>query len=249
MPRPATYSADPIQLLRLMWAPSTKVGRSGTTVSSLIRAAIDLADSDGLEALTMRGLAEQAGIGTMTLYGYLPGKAELVELMLDELASTTYDGHVLPSAKRGWNQGLRHIVERNYTHTLNHGWAANIAPARPLLGPGNSAKYEAELAALEGIGLSDHEMEHTLTTVLGMTSAAVRWELGLRQVRADSQLTDQQWWALFRPILGHAMGGMDLTISTRVGQSTESAGDPYASLQAGLDIFLDGLAQRLNPSA
>jgi len=245
VPRTATRTGDPLQLLQLMWAPATKVGRTGTTVRALTQAGIDLADDSGLEALTMRAVAERAGIGAMTLYGYVPGKAELVELMLDQLAATTYDGHDLPAAQIGWREGLRHIAERNYAHTVQHAWAANIPPARPILGPGNCLKYEAELAPLDGIGLSDHEMEHSLTTVLGMTAAAARWQLGLQRVRADSHLSDEQWWALSQPVLGAAMDGMDLPISSRVGQTTASAGNPYASLQAGLALFLDGLDRRL----
>ncbi len=232
-----------------MWAPTTKVGRTGTTVRSLTQAAIDLADAKGLEALTMRAVTQQVGIGAMTLYGYVPGKAELVELMLDQLAATTYNAHDLPAARNGWREGLRHIAERNYAQTLDHAWAANIAPARPILGPGNCLKYEAELAPLDGIDLSDHKMEHILTTVLGMTTAAARWQVGLQSVRTDSHLSDEQWWALSQPVLGTAMEGMDLPISSRVGQTTASAGDPYASLQAGLDLFLDGLSQRLKATS
>lgn len=245
MPRTATRTGDPLQLLQLMWAPATKVGRTGTTVGALTQAAIELADDSGLEALTMRAVAERAGIGAMTLYGYVPGKAELVELMLDQLAATTYDGHDLPAARTGWREGLRHVAERNYVHTVQHAWAANIAPARPILGPGNCLKYEAELTPLDGIGLSDRDMEQALATVLGMTSAAARWQLGLQRVRADSHLSDEQWWALSQPILGSAIEGMDLPISRRVGQTTASAGDPHASLKAGLMLFLDGLAGRL----
>lgn len=245
MPRSTNRTGNPIQLLQLMWAPNTKVGRTGTTVSSLTQVAIDLADTNGLDALTMRAVASQVGIGAMTLYGYVPGKAELIELMLDQLAATTYAGYDLPAAKQGWSQSLRHIAERNYTHTLAHAWAANVAPTRPILGPGNCLKYEAELAPLDNIGLDEHEMEHVLTTVLGMTSAAARWQVGLEQVRTDSQLTDQQWWALSQPVLGAAMEDMDLPISSRVGQATASAGNPYASLQAGLGLLIDGLSHRL----
>lgn len=248
MSRSTTGTGDPIKLLQLMWAPTTKVGRTGTTVHSLTQVAIDLANTDGLEALTMRGVAKQIGIGAMTLYGYVPGKAELIELMLDQVAATTYEGHDLPAAQQGWRAGLHHIAERNYATSVRHGWAANIAPARPILGPGNCLKYEAELAPLDGIGLSDHEMEHVLTTVLGMVGAAARWQVGLQGVRSESHLNDEQWWALSQPVLGSAMEGMDLPVSSRVGQTTASAGDPYASLLAGLDLFLDGLSHRLTSS-
>ncbi len=249
MPRTAPPTADPIKLLQLMWAPSTKVGRTGTTVRSVTQTAIDFADASGLEALTMRAVAQEVGIGAMTLYGYVPGKAELVELMLDQLAATTYDGHDQPTATHGWREGLRHVAERNFAHTVQHAWSANVAPARPILGPGNCLKYEAELAPLDGIGLSDHDMEHVLTTVLGMTSAAARWQVGLDRVRTDSQLSDAQWWALSQPVLGAAMEGMALPVSSRVGQTTASAGDPPNSLKVGLDLLLNGLSAQLQTTA
>lgn len=245
MPRAASPTADPVHLLQLMWAPSTKVGRTGMTVRALTQEAIDFADTNGLEALTMRALAQEVGIGAMTLYGYVPGKAELLELMLDQLAATTYDGHDRPIAKNGWRAGLRHICERNYAHTVQHAWSASVPPARPILGPGHCLKYEAELAPLNDIGLSDHDMEHVLTTVLGMTGAAARWQIGLDRVRTDSQLSDAQWWALSQPVLGAAMEGMTLPISSRVGQATASAGTPYDSLHVGLDLVLNGLSARL----
>lgn len=245
MPRTAPPTADPIQLLQLMWAPSTKVGRTGTTVRSVIQTAIDFADANGLEALTMRAVAQEVGIGAMTLYGYVPGKAELLELMLDQLAATTYDGHDQPTAKNGWRKGLRHVAERNYAHTVQHAWSASVPPARPILGPGNCLKYEAELGPLNDIGLSDHDMEHVLTTLLGMASAAARWQIGLDRVRTDSQLSDAQWWALSQPVLGAAMEDMTLPISSRVGQTTASAGNPYDSLQVGIDLFLLGLSTQL----
>lgn len=55
--------------------------------------------------------------------------------------------------------------------------------------------------------------------------------------------------ALSHPVLGTAMEGMDLPVSSRVGQSTASAGNPWASLQAGLELLLDGLTQRIDGSA
>jgi len=242
VPRSTTRTGDPVTLLQLLWAPGTKVGRSGTTLEAMTQAAIDLADARGLEALTMRAVADRIGVGAMTLYGYVPGKPELLELMLDQVAGTTYQGHPLPGSLPGWREGLRHIVDRNYAHALDHGWSTAVPPARPIVGPGNSLKYEAELAPLDGIGLTDHLMDHALTTVLGMTNAAARWHLGLERVRADTQLTDDQWWALSQPIVSPALNELDLPISTRVGQTVASAGDPHATLHAGLELILNGLA-------
>jgi len=233
-------------LLEVLWAPSTRVGRSGATVGAIIEAAIDLADGAGLEALTMRSVAERVGVGAMTLYGYVPGKAELLELMLDRVAGATYEGRPLPVDEPDWRAALRYVGLRNFAHALDHRWMVEVPSARPILGPGVCRKYEVELAPLDGIGLSDREMDHVLTTVLALAGSAARWQVGLDRVRAESRLTDAQWWRLSEPFLAEAMEGVELPISRRVGESVASAGDPRESLEVGLELLLDGLERRLS---
>ncbi len=243
MPRSPKRTADQLSLLQLMWAPSTKVGRSGLTVVALTEAAVELADERGLEALTMRAVAERVGIGAMTLYGYVPGKSELLELMLDSIAATTYAPGDRPGDQPDWQAAVRHSAERNYAHALAHGWSVEVPPGRPILGPGICQKYEWELAPLDGIGLPDETMDHVVTTVVSMATGAARWQLGLDRVRADSQLSDESWWALSQPVLASAMDGRDLPISSRVGTTIASAGDPHASLLAGIDLLITGLSR------
>lgn len=230
-----------------MWAPSTKVGRTGATAATVTEAAIALADEHGLEALTMRAVAERVGVGAMTLYGYVPGKSELLELMLDAVAGTTYEVGDRPGDQDGWQAALRHIAERNYSHALMHGWSVELPPGRPILGPGVCLKYESELTPLDGIGLSDEAMDHVVTTVVNMATGAARWQLGLDRVRAASQLPDDRWWALSQPVLASAMEGLELPISTRVGTTIASAGDPHASLVAGVELLIAGLGSRPGP--
>lgn len=242
MPRSSKRTADQLSLLQLMWAPATKVGRSGLTVARLIESAVSLADERGLESLTMRAVAEQVGIGAMTLYGYVPGKPELIELMLDSVAGTTYGADDRPADQPDWQDALRHMAERNFAHAVEHGWSVEVPPGRPILGPGICQKYEWELAPLDGIGLSDEAMDHVVTTVVNMATGAARWRLGLDRVRADSQLSDENWWALSQPVLGSAMAGMELPISARVGTTVASAGNPRASLQAGIELLIAGVS-------
>jgi AcrR family transcriptional regulator len=246
MTRASGGAGDRFRLLQLMWAPSTRVGRSGATVGAIVEAAIDLADRAGLEALTMRAVAERVGVGAMTLYGYLPGKTELLELMLDRVAGATYQRRPLPVDEPDWRAALRYVGRRNVEHALDHRWTVEVPSARPILGPGVCRKYEAELAPLDGIGLSDREMDHVLTTVLNLAGSAARWQVGLDRVRAESRLTDEQWWRLSEPLLAEAMDGLELPISRRVGESVASAGDPLASLEVGLELLLDGLDRRLS---
>lgn len=245
MPRAATGVQDPRALVELLWAPSTAVGRSGATIGSIVDAAIEIADADGLAALTMRGLADRVGIGAMTLYGYVPGKSELIELMVDRVTGTLYDGHRQPAAVGDWRTGLEHVATRIYEHGLAHGWALEVEPARPVIGPGVALTYEAELAVVDGIGLDDHEMDHVVTVVRVLATSSARWQLGLQEVRTASGRSDEEWWSEIGPVLSVAMADIPLPLAGRVGSTVASAGEPRGSLELGVRLLLDGLAVRL----
>src|SRR4051812_40613538 len=77
---------NPTLSMQLLWgtreAP-TRGPKPGLDLGRIVTAAIEVADGSGLAALSMRKVAEQLGVGTMSLYRYVPGKAELLDLMLD----------------------------------------------------------------------------------------------------------------------------------------------------------------------
>ena len=243
--RSAVRAPDPGKLVGLLWSPSQDVGRRGVTVGSIVATAVRIADAEGLPALSMRRLADEAGVGAMTLYGYLPGRAELLELMLDSVAPQVYAGVPLPRDMPTLRAAVRHIADRNWAQALAHPWVVDIAPGRPIVGPGECLKYELELEPLDGIGLGDVEMDALLATVLSMVASAARWQAALERARADSALDDNQWWEASEPVLAEAMAGLDLPIASRVGASVGSAGNPAATLAYGLTALLDGVAARL----
>lgn len=245
MPRTAKGSGEPLKLLQLLWSPDTKVGRSGTTVAGVVQAAIELADGDGLDALTMRAVAQRVGVGAMTLYGYVPGKPELIELMLDTVVAETYAGHHLPGDLLDWRSALRHVALRNYDHAMSHPWTAEAPPSRPILGPGHLLKYENELAPLDGIGLQDLEMDQALTHVLALVQYASRWQLSMQRVRTETSLSDEQWWRAVAPNLGALLGDTELRVSSRVGESLANAGDPDGFWRRGLETVIAGIDPRI----
>lgn len=245
MPRKATRPADPATLLGLLWAPRKAVGRSGLTIEGLTVSALDIADAEGFDAVTIRRVAEAAGVGAMTLYTYLPGRPELVELMVDKIAAATYAGTDLPGTKPSWRDGIEHVAWCNWRHILAHPWLVDVPPARPVLGPGITNKYEQELTPLDGIGLSDLDMDHLLAVVLDLVASAARRQIGLDRVRVESGLTDAQWWALSEPIMSASIDEGDYPVSSRVGTAVGSAGEPEGSLRRALEWLLDGVSARL----
>jgi len=98
----------------------------------------------------MRRLADRLGVGPMSVYTYVPGRAELLDLMLDDAyARMARHQH----GARPWQQRVRAIADDNQAHFAHHPWAAQVSTLRPPLGPGQMAKYEHELAAFAGSGL------------------------------------------------------------------------------------------------
>lgn len=83
---------DPARSLALLWRTSERTSRKGKpdlSVDRIVRAGIEIADAEGLAALSMRRVAERLGVGTMSLYTYVPGKAELLDVMLDTVYGET----------------------------------------------------------------------------------------------------------------------------------------------------------------
>ena len=83
---------DPERSIELLWGLREPPGRGPKprlTVAKITRSAIELADTEGLTALSMRRVAERLGVSTMSLYTYVPGKAELIDLMLDTVYGET----------------------------------------------------------------------------------------------------------------------------------------------------------------
>jgi AcrR family transcriptional regulator len=239
--------SDPARVLALLWrtedtAAPRRGPRPGLTVGQVVDAAIAIADRDGLEALTMRRLAESLGVGAMALYTYVPGKAELLDLMLDRVYAERPDA----PWPDDWRERLTALALDNRGLYEAHPWAASLSPGRPPLGPGLMAKYERELRALEGLGLDDLEMDAALTFLLDFVRASAAATRHTREAQRESGMTDEQWWAVNAPVLERMLDPGAYPTAARVGTAAGSAhGGAYSPDHAwrfGLERVLDGLA-------
>ncbi|MGH3994229.1 MAG: TetR/AcrR family transcriptional regulator [Pseudonocardiaceae bacterium] len=244
-------AGDPARTLELLWRDPPPVPRRGKErgldLDAVVAAATELADRDGLEAVTMRRVAQALAVGAMTLYTYVPGKAELLDLMLDAAYAR------MPRADttgKHWRARLIAIAEENRALFDTHPWAAAVSTLRPPLGPGLIAKYEHELSALDGLGLDDVEMDDCLTHLLTFVQASARAAVDSRAARHDSALDDEQWWAANAPLLARVLDEQTYPLATRIGTAAgtahRSAHDPDHAYHFGLHRILDGLAALIN---
>ncbi|GGT22136.1 TetR/AcrR family transcriptional regulator [Streptomyces purpureus] len=246
-------AADPARTMELLWRePGRPPGagsagrrgpRQGLTVDAVVDAAVELADAGGLEALTMRAVAQRLGVTPMTLYTYVPGKAELLDLMLDavllRMERTRTGGEP-------WRGRVTAVADENRALFLRHPWVAALRLARPPLGPGVMAKYEHELAAFDGLGLDDLAMDGALTFVLGFVASAARAELDARAAAGEGLMTDHEWWAAHEPLLARVFDAERFPLAARVGgaagEAYQGPYDPEYAYTFGLARVLDGLA-------
>ncbi|SCL26898.1 TetR/AcrR family transcriptional regulator [Micromonospora inyonensis] len=239
-------TGDPARSLALLWRTRerpTRRGRPDLTVARIVRAAIDLADTEGLPALSMRRVAEHLGVGTMSLYTHIPGKGELLDVMVDTVYGEPEDPPT-PTA-HDWRTRLTHIAHTNWNRYLRHPWLLQVATTRPPLGPHVIAKYENELRAVDGIGLTDLEMDAVVTLLNSYVHGAVRGAVDIAQAAGHTGMTEEQWWHAHAPYLEKALDPRRYPTAARVGTTAgEEYGattDPTRAFTFGLDRILDGI--------
>ena len=242
-----TGAGDPARTLQLLWRDPAAIPRhgprQGLTIDRVVAAATALADAEGLDAVTMRRVAASLGVVPMTLYTYVPGKAELLDLMLDaayqRMPRTDTTG-------QPWRHRVTAVAAENRTLFETHPWAATVTTIRPPLGPGLMAKYDHELAAFDGLGLDDIQMDAALTHLVTFVQAWARAAAETQATRQDTAMDDEQWWAARQPFLQNVLdpGAYPLAIrvGTAAGAAHRAAYAPQHAYDFGLHTILDGFA-------
>ncbi len=236
---------DPARTIELLWGTRGRGARGpkpGLTVDRIVAAAIGLADTEGLGGLSMRRVADRLGVGTMSLYRYVPGKAELLDVMIDRVAGEASWPEYVPG---GWRARLERVARENRRLYERHPWLLQVFTGRPPLGPGIMTKYDHELHAVEGIGLTDVEMDSVLTLVLEYVRGSAGSAIESAQAPEHTGQTDDQWWTAFGPLLDGVFDADHYPLAARVGSAaTEQYRGPYDPQHAfefGLGRLLDGI--------
>jgi AcrR family transcriptional regulator len=237
--------------LNLLWrrtlgAPQGSRGpKQRVSVDEVVRAAIAVADEEGLPAFSMRKVADRLGLKLMSVYTYVPGRAELIGLMIDDVAGE----RKLPPHEGTLRQRITGVAEQIWDEYHRHPWLLQVEESRPVIGPHVSDRYEWQLAAIEGAGFTDLEMDQVITLLCGFTAGAARFSIDTRRTAERSGISDAEWWAVNAPVLERVMPAGAYPISGRVGQVAgeeyNAVGDPERSFRFGLERILDGLERLL----
>lgn len=163
-------------LLDLLWRDSASAAqgrrrgpRSRRSTGEVVDRAVEIADTAGLGALTIRSLAESLEMTTMSVYTHVNSRNDLLVLMADQVHAQMPG---LSHEPQSWQHRVRDVAETNLSMLRAHGWMLEIDDARVVLGPGTIAKYDHELHAFDGTGLDDVRRDAALTFVLGFARDA-----------------------------------------------------------------------------
>ncbi|GLY75993.1 TetR/AcrR family transcriptional regulator [Actinoallomurus iriomotensis] len=151
--------------------------RPALTHEQIARAAVEIADAEGLSAVSMRRLAERLGVATMGLYRYVTGKDEVYELMLDAVLAEID----LPDG--GWREVADGYARQFRALSLRHPWTIQAFARVPAsLSPNSVALTERALTSIEGLGLDVDTMMAAFGAVTSFARGAVFAEVAQREV-------------------------------------------------------------------
>jgi AcrR family transcriptional regulator len=220
--------------VKLLWGAgrARREARPALSLERIVREAIAVADGDGLGAVSMQRLARQLGAGTMSLYRHVPGKQDLVSLMLDAAIG---EPPRLPSGD--WRAALRTWARASLDRFRDHPWALEVVVTSRVMGPNEVAWSEAAFRAMSEAGLPAAAVVNAVLTVNGYVRGIAQLKLDPSLGRAESG--------------GHKGPSIDLdavmrfaperypTLLAIVAAGPESSGEGL--FEFGLERILDGL--------
>ncbi|MEU6717660.1 TetR/AcrR family transcriptional regulator [Nonomuraea sp. NPDC046802] len=223
----------------LLWRRREDEPRQGLSPGRIVSAAIELADAEGLEGLSMRKVADRLGFTTMSLYRHVPGRDQLVDLMRDEVMTEHPADH---DGERGWRARLESVARHAWRIRRRHPWLAEIRGTRRLPGPNAVAHYDYMLSTLTGTALTPSEVIAVVGLVGRFVDAEALLLVETQREERRSGVSEEEWWgardSLYErldryPTISHlwTSGGWN---------------HPEDSFEFGLARLLDGIEALIN---
>jgi AcrR family transcriptional regulator len=158
--------------------------------AAIAAAAVALADAEGLDAVTMRRMAAELGLGTMSLYTYVPTKDHLVQLMIDQVGGE-YRFPARPP--RDARQAIMELARQGRDITQRHPWLPRVITTRPpAMGPAMLRYVDYFLGLLSGTGLDAGRKMELLALVNGFAVNYGGMQAALAEERARTGVTAEQ---------------------------------------------------------
>jgi AcrR family transcriptional regulator len=216
---------------------SNRRPRVPLTRARVIDAAAAVADGAGLAGVSMRAVGKQLGVEAMSLYHHVDGKEQL----LDELADWVFASIELPDPRAGWREGMSARSHSTRAVLNAHPWGLTLVESRRAAGPAVLAHQDAVLGCLRRGGFSVVLAAHAFSVIdafvygFVLTEQRLPFEPG---ERVEDYVAGLALMEADYPYL------MEMVKELVVGKDY-AYGDEF---EHGLELILDGLAARLEPT-
>jgi AcrR family transcriptional regulator len=242
-----------------IWTRPEPGARSPRFSRELLAAkAMEIADAEGLDAVSMRRVASELGAGTMTLYHYVGNKQELLDLMDDAMmAELLVDPERLEG---GWRDALRAIAQASIETWMRHPWLHEIDGAGPSLGPNGIRHMDQSLQAVADTGLSRSQKLEIVSQVDDYVAGYVQREQDL-VATPDSGSWNERWDEVISPFSAylddqlaegeypHLQAFLGEDDFAAVVREIVEGSEPMERFERGLERLLDGVELEIKRGA
>ncbi|MGP4044227.1 TetR/AcrR family transcriptional regulator [Streptomyces sp. 2A115] len=232
-------SGDILRTLELLWDTGRRPSRGpkpGLTLDRIVETAVRIADAEGLEAVSMRRISTELGTGTMSLYRYVPGKGELLDLMLDRVQRP---GDDVTALGENWRATLEALARESLALYQRHPWLLRVNQSRPVLGPSAIDGMEKVISRIKPMGLRDPELVSVVIMIDSYVTGAARTRLYAQEAEHRTGLTDAEFWAAQYPVLEKVMTSGRYPVMASL--SDDAFSTEFDHFEFGLQRILDGL--------
>lgn len=237
--------------LDLLWGRRERGRRGpkpGLSIDEIVRAAIRVADSEGLDAVSMARVAGELGFTTMSLYRYVASKDELLQLMWNasaqDVEELVIEGEDWRARLRMWALAQREALDR-------HPWITQMPMAAPPLAPNSLTFVERGLEALDDTGLADGDKLRVIALVSSYSLSEARMAHDAARAAAEAAGTPvPSFEALLRELVDEASYPRlhRIAWAGEIGDAP-SGQDEQAEFAFGLDRILDGVQTLIDRTA
>ncbi len=207
-----------------------RAGRQPLTRERILAAALELADADGLGAVTMQGVGRRLGVEAMSLYRHVDSKDDILDGLVDLVVAEVE----LPLSAQGWKRAQRVRAVSAHRVFARHPWAIGLVESRTRPGAATLRHHEAVLGVLLDAGFTGVQAARAYSLLDSYIYGFALQEASLPFDDAESQAR------LDEEMLGRLSAETYPSI-VRVATEFMAAGPDVGLFESGLDLILDGI--------
>jgi DNA-binding transcriptional regulator YhcF (GntR family) len=245
VPRVGTVVTTPATPGSAIAAPTRRRRQAdpALTRDRIVGAAVTLADTEGIAALSMRRLGVELGVPTMSLYRFVRSRDELLRTMTDAVLG---EDPLPASPPPGWRAQLELSARLQWSLYRRHPWLAQtFGLVRPVLSRNALVHANWMLRAADGLGLDPNSQLQVHVTVFSYVQGLAGNLERQAEAEAETGISDDEWMASQRARCDAMLESGDFPVFARVTARADFDLDLDAVFEFGLRLLLDGLARSI----